>query len=96
MKLLLIVYSGPSPHRITSMFESHHVDGWTELERARGAGESGRREGTRAWPGHSSLFFTAIDDTRSHELIAALREEREHLAGGERLHVMTLPVENFF
>ncbi|MEJ2502031.1 MAG: hypothetical protein P8177_01760, partial [Gemmatimonadota bacterium] len=62
MKLLIIIYSGPSPSRITSLFETHHVDGWTELDHAHGVGTSGKRDGTRAWPGESSLFFTAVDD----------------------------------
>jgi hypothetical protein len=96
MKLLLIVYSGPSPSRITSLFETHRVNGWTELDHAHGAGATGRREGTRAWPGESSLFFTAIDDSPCHELKAALREEQERLDEGERLHVLSLPVEDFF
>ena len=96
MKLLLIVYSGPSPNRITSLFDTHHVSGWTELDHAHGAGTSGRREGTRAWPGESSLFFTAIEDDPCSQLKGALREEQERLGHGERLHVLSLPVEDFF
>ena len=96
MKLLLIVYSGPSPNRITSLFDSHHVDGWTEIDHAHGAGTTGRREGTRAWPGESSLFFTAIDDKPCHDLKDALRQEQDRLEEGERLHVLSLPVEDFF
>lgn len=96
MKLLLIVYSGPNPSRITSMFENHKVDGWTELSRAHGAGASGRKEGTRAWPGQSSLFFTAIEEEGCVGLKAALRAEQGRLEGGERLHVLSLPVEDFF
>ncbi len=96
MKLLMIIYSGMSPSRISSMFEAHHVEGWTELDHAHGAGATGRREGTRAWPGESSLFFTATDEARVAELTTALREEQGRLQDGERLHVMTLPVDNFF
>jgi hypothetical protein len=96
MKLLMIIYSGPTPGRITSLFETHHVDGWTELDHAHGAGASGRREGTRAWPGESSLFFSAVDDRRCGELRAALLAERDRLGESERLHVMSLPVEDFF
>ena len=96
MQLLLIVYSGPSPSRITSLFESHHVQGWTEMDHAHGAGTSGRREGTRAWPGESSLFFTAIEQDRCGELKGALRAEQASLGEGERLHVMSLPVNDFF
>ena len=96
MKLLMIVYSGPSPDRITGFFETHQVQGWTELDHAHGAGASGRREGTRAWPGESSLFFTVVEQPRCEELKASLRAEQDRLEGGERLHVVTLPVEDFF
>ena len=96
MKLLMIVYSGPSPDRITGFFETHEVQGWTELDHAHGAGASGRREGTRAWPGESALFFTVVERTRCEELKASLRAEQDRLEGGERLHVVTLPVEDFF
>ncbi len=96
MKLLMIVYSGPTASRITDLFESHRVNGWTELDHAHGAGASGRREGNRAWPGESSLFFTVVETPRCEALKAALRDEQDRLEGGERLHVMTLPVEDFF
>ena len=96
MKLLLIVYSGPSPNRIPSLLEAQHVDGWTELDHAHGAGTTGRREGSRAWPGESSLFFTAIEAERVDGLKDALRAEQERLEGGERLHVLSMPVDDFF
>lgn len=96
MKLLLTVYTGPNPKRITSLFEKFDVDGWTELDHAHGAGRTGRREGTRAWPGESSLFFTAIDEDRCGDLRGALRQEQQRLEGDERLHVLTLPVDDFF
>lgn len=96
MKLLLIVYSGPSPHRITSLFDQHQVDGWTEIDHAHGAGKTGRRVGTRAWPGESALFFTVIGDEPCHALKDGLRAEQARLEGGERLHVMSIPVDDFF
>jgi hypothetical protein len=96
MKLLLILYSGPSPKRVTSLFDSHGVSGWTEIDHAHGAGTTGRREGTRAWPGESSIFFTAIGDEPCHDFKAALREQQAGLGEGERLHVLSIPVDDFF
>ncbi len=97
MRMLLIMYGGPSPQRLTSLLEQHHVRGYTELEHAKGAGASGRREGSRAWPGDSTLFFTIVPDERVAELQEALREEAAHLeAEDARLHTAVIPVENFF
>lgn len=96
MKLLLIVYSGPSPNRIVELLEAHDAGGYTELTGARGAGASGRVEGTRAWPGTSTVLFTAVPDDRVAEFETALHAYREHAVSGERLHVGVIPTERFF
>ena len=96
MKMLLILYSGPDPDRISSMLEEHRVTGWTELDHAHGVGRTGRLEGSRAWPGDTTLFFTVIEDERAGVLTAALRQRGDHAEQGERLHAMVLPVESFF
>jgi nucleoid-associated protein YgaU len=96
MKLLLIVHSGDDREVVPTLLDRHQVHGWTELPRAHGAGASGRREGTRAWPGDSALYFTAVDDAKASELTDALAEAARALPEGERLHATVLPVERFF
>ncbi len=98
MRMLLIMYGGPNPQRLSSLLEQHRVRGYTELEHAKGTGASGRREGTRAWPGDSTLFFTIVPDERVDELDAALRDEAARLQAedGSRLHAAVIPVERFF
>lgn len=96
MKLLLIVYSGERPNLVQDLLEEHRVGGYTEMEHAHGVGATGRREGTRAWPGESEVLFSAVPDERVGELVAALRAEAESLDGDERLHVAVLPMESFF
>jgi hypothetical protein len=49
MKLLLLIYSGDSPERVTALLDRHQVESYTELPGAHGAGRTGRRFGTRAW-----------------------------------------------
>jgi hypothetical protein len=96
MKMLIVVYSGPNPHRISSLLDSHHAGGYTEFRNAHGAGSTGRREGSRAWPGESTLFFSVVPSDQSAELVETLREEAPGLPAGERLHVAVLPTETFF
>ena len=96
MKMLMIVYSGSNPQRITSLLDQHHAEGYTEFTNTHGAGSSGRREGSRAWPGESRLWVSIVSALRADELALALRAESARLTTGERVHVATLPTESFF
>jgi hypothetical protein len=96
MKLLLIIYSGAASRLVPELLESHNAGGYTRLLPAHGAGETGRREGTRAWPGSADVYFTVVPADRVDELTAVLRAEAGKLLEGERLHVAVLPTETFF
>jgi hypothetical protein len=96
MKMLMLVYSGSNPQRISRLIDDHEVGGYMEFSRVRGSGSTGRREGTRAWPGESTLFVSVAPEEQADELLATLRGEVGRLPAGERLHVAVLPAESFF
>jgi hypothetical protein len=96
MKLMLIIYSGTNRQLVPALLDRHEAGGYTELTQALGAGQTGRRLGTRAWPGNASIVFSIVPDERVEALATALREEAGALGGDERLHVATMPVESFF
>lgn len=96
MKMLMLVYSGATPGRVASLLDAHHAGGWTEFGGVHGAGRSGRRAGTRAWPGESTLFVSVVPAETAAELHDTLRGEAGRLPPGERLHVAVLPTEAFF
>lgn len=96
MKLLMLIYSGAHRRDIESLLDAHDVGGYTAVSDARGAGPTGRLLGTRAWPGTADVLMTVVPDTRVEELHLALRRWREAAPEGEHLHVMTLPVEDYF
>jgi hypothetical protein len=81
---------------ISSLLDGHQAGGYTEFRNAHGAGSTGRREGSRAWPGESTLFFSLVPSDRSADLVDALRQKGTHLPAGERMHVAVLPTETFF
>jgi len=95
MKMLMILYSGPDPQRVAHVLEERHAPGWTQLAHARGAGATGRRDATRAWPGESTVFITVLPTEDADALSAALRAFGASADGSERLHVAVLPVERF-
>lgn len=96
MKMLVLIYSGTNPQRISSLLDRHHAGGYTEFDGAHGSGATGRREGSRAWPGDSTLFVSVIPSEHAPSLLDSLRAETHHLDAGERLHVAVLPTESFF
>ena len=96
MMMLVVIYGGPRPELIPGMLDDHGVIGWTQLSNAHGAGRSGRREGSRAWPGESQVYFTVLAEDSVATLSTALRDMAGAAIPGERLHVAELPVERFF
>ena len=96
MKLLMLIYSGANLRDIESLLDAHDVDGYTAVSDARGAGPTGRLLGTRAWPGTAEVLMTVVPDGRVEELRTALRGWRSRAPDGEHLHVITLPVEDYF
>lgn len=94
--MLVVVYSGAAPRRISSLLDEHHAGGYTEFAGVHGAGESGRREGNRAWPGESTLFVSIVPAATAGTLVDTLHDAAGALPAGERLHVAVLPTETFF
>lgn len=95
MKMLMLVYGGPSSQRVTSLLDRHGVTGYTEFRNGHGAGTTGRRDGTRAWPGESSLFLSVVPAPQADALVSTLGAEARQLPSGEHLHVAVLPLETF-
>jgi hypothetical protein len=96
MKMLMPIYSGSNPQRISSLLDEHCAGGYTEFRNVHGAGTTGRREGNRAWPGDSTLFVSVVPERTAATLVEALRDESARLPPGERLHVAVLPTDTFF
>ena len=96
MRLFLLMYGGPSPDRVTAILERHGLHDYTLFEGGRGAGRTGRREGTRAWPGETTVLMSAVPAADADALAATLEQEAEALPAGERLHLAVLPIDRFF
>lgn len=95
MKMLVIIYSGTEAGRVRDILDAHPVGGYTEFGEVHGVGASGRREGSRAWPGRSRLFMSVMSAECAGIVGSALRVESGHLPPGERLHVGVIAMEGF-
>lgn len=60
IQLLMIMSAGGCSKRIVELLEKHDVYGFTEIPDLLGAGATGKHFGTRAFPGMSSMIFTAV------------------------------------
>ncbi len=96
MKMLMLIYSGTNPQSVTSLLDDHCAGGYSVFNDVSGAGVTGKRDGTRAWPGKSTLFVSMVPELVAGELTEILRREVDRLPVGERLHVAVLPIETFF
>ena len=95
MKTIFIIHAGADEHRIPRLLEQHGARGYTQIGRGIGAGSTGRLEGTRAWPGHATLWLTITPDAEAALLLAALREMKANLEAGEHLHASVMQTELF-
>jgi hypothetical protein len=96
MRMFMLMYGGPTPARVPELLERHGISQYTAFEGGHGAGRTGKREGTRAWPGETTMLISIVPDERADSLAAELEQEARALPPGERLHVAVLPIERFF
>ena len=92
-KLLLILCSSGETGEIRKLLQAHAVEGFTEISGALGAGATGLRLGTRAFPGSASVIFSATSAEKCDELVPELRKLSSECCPGEGLKVYVLDVE---
>ena len=95
MKMFLLMYGGADGARVPALLERHGITHYTTFAGGHGAGSTGRRDGTRAWPGETTMTLSLVPAERAEALADQLRQEAETLPTGERLHVAVIPVESF-
>jgi len=95
-RLFLITYSGTHPEIVPDVLKREGVSGYTCVHEACGEGTSGPRQGTRVFPGKTTIFFSIVSPERQEPVMGALKLQAGQMPEGERLHVSTLGVDEFF
>lgn len=93
MRLLMIVVDTNHRADVEKILEDHDVPGFSELPNILGKGQTGKKQGSRAFPGSSSLFFTAVDGEICETLCADLRALNERAGKEEGLFAFTFEAE---
>ena len=60
MKILLIFVDADHSADVERLLEEHRVPGYSRFPEVEGKGATGRKFGSRAFPGASDLFFVAL------------------------------------
>jgi hypothetical protein len=97
MKLILVVFNFIYDEPVRAIIERLKVPGFTEVPRVFGTGESGKRFGTHAFPGHDTMLFTVVEDAQAETVLAELSALKQAQADRARRHggikAFVLPVE---
>ena len=87
MKLLMIFVDGAHADDVQTLLEEGEAAGFSRFPNITGKGTTGRKLGTRAFPGSSELFVTVIDEHRCTPFVSRLEELRNERGAHEGLKV---------
>jgi hypothetical protein len=93
MRLLMIVVDSNHQADVEKILDAHDVPGYSELPNVLGKGQTGLKQGTRAFPGSSTLYFTAVDGDICHTLCADLKALNERAGKDEGLFAFTFEAD---
>lgn len=91
MKMVLIVIDESKKEELEVFLSRSGVIGYTELDRARGSGNTGLRLGSAAFPRTSAVFFTFVEAEALDRLLSGVDEFCD--ACGERLKMFSWDAE---
>jgi len=96
MKLVLLVFNFIYDDSIRAIMERQHLPGYTEVPQVFGMGESGRRFGTHAFPGHDTMILTVLPEPQMESFLSEVRQfkagitDRAKRHGGIRIFVLSV------
>lgn len=91
--LMIIFVDAGHASDIERLLEDCDVPGYSEIPTVLGKGATGRKLGTRAFPGSSSVYLVAVDEQCRGPLTGRLRTLGESRGPAEGLKVFSLETE---
>ena len=93
MKLLMIVVNSDHKDDVERILDAEAHAGYSEVPTVLGKGRTGKKKGNRAFPGSSTLYFTAIEGDTCEGLCDELKTLQNKAGPEEGLRVFTLEAE---
>ena len=93
MKMVLMIVDAGHADDIKRILQDCDVPGYSELPEVLGKGSTGKKLGSRAFPGSSTLFMVALEEHCVDQLNEKLAELRETRGSSEGLRAFSFNVE---
>lgn len=93
MKMVLMIVDAGHSDEIKQMMQDCEVPGYSELPEVLGKGSTGKKLGSRAFPGSSTLFMVALDQGCVDQLKQKLAKLHEKIGSSEGLRAFSFDVE---
>ena len=74
MRMLLVFVPSDCLEDVQELMDRHEIHAYTEVPHLLGSGQSGRKMGTRAFPGTSSMLLAVLRPEEAERLTAVLRD----------------------
>jgi len=93
MKMVLMIVDAGHADDIKQMMQDCDVPGYSELPEVLGKGSTGKKLGSRAFPGSSTLFMVALDQDCVDQLKQKLAKLRETSGSTEGLKAYSFDIQ---
>lgn len=73
MKLLMIITDTALDEEVRTVLNSEGLSGYSEIPDVLGVGTTGKRRGSRAFPGANNMYFTVASPSQVDRIVTTLR-----------------------
>lgn len=94
MKLVMILVPSECLSEVRKVIESHDTHAYTEVPSVLGSGRTGRKLGTRAFPGTSSMILAIVKSEESAKVLQALRDHAATSKHADGIRAFSVPAES--
>ncbi len=93
MKLMMVLVPSDCLSEVQKVIEKHEIHAYTEIPNVLGAGVSGRKMGTRAFPGTTSMILTILPAGDVDSLVTAVKEFSCDTPCQDEIRIFSVPAE---
>lgn len=95
MKLLHLTYHFEFSDRIEKVLVAHDIKNYVRLPFVESRGCDGRHNGTKVFPGHSSVVQALVPDEAAEDIMEALNEFKKGAESQRHINAILLPVDGY-